>query len=195
MSKRLLAINPVDHPGGAETTLLRALAGLAERGWEVELTTPGRGPLRDAAIEAGFGWRSLPLGGLARGEGARATASWPAVRRLARQADVVYLNGAVTGRLLPALIARREPAHAVVALHIHDMLRRIPRFWRRADVVIAASEAVARGLPGLDAHVIYPPVDADPPPALAPWPIDEGPVVGFVGRLRRSGRAPQEPES
>ncbi len=48
-SPRLLAFNAVDHPGGAETTLMRLLAGLRARGWQIALTTPAGGPLRDQA--------------------------------------------------------------------------------------------------------------------------------------------------
>ena len=178
MSRRIVAITPVNHPGGAETTLLRLLSRLDARGWEVTLTTPGPGPLRDQGLIAGYGCRSLALGGLSAGSGARAIGSWPAARRLARRADVVYLNGAVCGRLLPAL-----PAGPVRVLHVHDIVRRVPRFWSRADVVLASSKAVARRLSGLPAEVVYGPVDPDPPPAPAPWPTGNGPVVGFVGRL------------
>jgi glycosyltransferase involved in cell wall biosynthesis len=179
---RLLAVTPVDHPGGAETTLLRLLSGLRERGWTIALTTPGHGPARDQAVAAGYEWHALPLGGLERGAGARALASWPAARGLAAGADVVYLNGAVTGRLLPA-IGRGLRGRARTVLHIHDMVERVPRFWRHADVVLAASQAVADRLTGLDAHVVYPPVDPDPPDEPAPWPTANGPVVGFVGRV------------
>jgi Glycosyl transferases group 1 len=98
---RLLAVAAVDHPGGAETTLLRLLARLQSRGWQVTLTTPGDGPLRDAALEAGHAWLALPVGGLGARTGARALASWPRIHRLARAAGVVYLNGSVCGRLLP----------------------------------------------------------------------------------------------
>jgi glycosyltransferase involved in cell wall biosynthesis len=182
MSRRLLAINPVDHPGGAETTLMRLLAGLRERGWTIELTTPGPGRLRDHAVDEGFGWHALPVGGLGAGQGARAVAAWPQARRLARSVDVVYLNGGVTGRLLPALSAPGAGSARRV-LHIHDIVRRVPRFWRRAGLVLAASQAVADRLVGLDATVVYPPVDPDPPPEPAPWATGEGPVVGFVGRL------------
>jgi hypothetical protein len=76
MKRWLLAIGPVDHPGGAEIHPLRLLAGLRSRGWEIMLTTPGDGPLRDAALEAGYRWRALPLGRLKRGGGARAIGSW-----------------------------------------------------------------------------------------------------------------------
>jgi glycosyltransferase involved in cell wall biosynthesis len=180
MSRRLLAIAAVDHPGGAEIVLLRLLAGLKPRGWKITLTTPGTGPLRDRALAAGYGWHALPVGGLAHGAGARAVTAWPRVRRMAAQADVVYLNAAVCGRLLPAL-----PAGAARrVLHIHDLVKRVPRFWRRADVVLAASGAVAERLSGLRAHVVYGPVDLAPPTAEPPWPTaTSGPVIGFVGRI------------
>jgi glycosyltransferase involved in cell wall biosynthesis len=55
--------------------------------------------------------------------------------------------------------------------------------WGSADAVLAASGAVARSLAPLAAHVVYAPVDPDPPPVDPPWPPGNGPVVGFVGRL------------
>jgi glycosyltransferase involved in cell wall biosynthesis len=176
---RLLAVAAVDHPGGAETTLLRLLARLQARGWEVTLTTPGEGPLRDAALGAGHTWLALPVGGLGARTGARALVSWPRVNRLAREADVVYLNGSVCGRLLPALSA----GGARRVLHIHDIVARVPPFWRRADVVLAASQAVADRLGALRSHVVYGPVEEDPPAAPLPWAPGGGPVIGFVGRI------------
>ena len=134
--RRLLAVAAVDHPGGAEIGLARLLRRLAARGWEVTLTTPagaglpGAGAARTAA---------LPVGGLARGTGARALRSWPRARRLARSADVAYLNGTVAGRLLPAVRGART------VLHVHDLVDRVPRFWRAADVVLADSAARWRG--------------------------------------------------
>jgi glycosyltransferase involved in cell wall biosynthesis len=176
--RRIFAVAPVDHEGGAELHLLRLLSGLAGHDWQITLTTPGTGPLRDAARAAGYRWAPLALGGLAQGSGARALASWPRARRLAREHDVVYLNGGVCGRLLPAL-----PRSARRVLHIHDMVSRVPRFWSRADVVLADSEAVAARLTGLDAHVVYGPVDPNPPQTSAPWRTDNGPVIGFIGRI------------
>jgi hypothetical protein len=157
MSRRLLAINPVDHPGGAETTLMRLLSGLAVRDWEITVTTPGRGALSSAVELAGYNWQPLPLGGIGARQGTRAVVSFPRVRTLAAQADVVYLNGAVTGRALPALASAQR-----TVLHIHDMVRRVPRIWQLADVVLAASGAVAARLAGLDAEVVYPPVELRP---------------------------------
>ena len=160
-TRRVLAVAAVDEPGGAETTLLRLLARLQERGWDVSLTTPGSGSMRAAALAAGHSWHALPVGGLAAGSGARALWSWGPVRRLARSGGVIYLNGSVSGRLLPALIgtgARR-------VLHVHDIVTRVPAFWGLADVVLAASRAVADRLGTLESYVVY------------------GPVVGFVGRI------------
>ncbi|HEY5427605.1 MAG TPA: glycosyltransferase, partial [Solirubrobacteraceae bacterium] len=180
-TRHLLAVTAADEPGGAETTLLRLLARLRGRGWDVTVTTPGDGAMREAALAAGHAWRSLPVGGLAAGAGARAVSAWPAVRRLAAASPdgVVYLNGTVTGRLLPALAG----AHVRRVLHVHDTVGRVPAFWRLADVVLAASDVTAQALAPLPSHVVYGPVDADPPPEPAPWPLGGGPVVGFVGRI------------
>jgi glycosyltransferase involved in cell wall biosynthesis len=183
MNSRLLAITPVDHPGGAETTLLRLLAALRTRGWTIALTTPGDGPLRAEAIAGGYAWHALPLGGLKRRAGTQAVRSFARARRLAGRYDVVYLNSGVCGRLLPALAPMRRAGHPRIVLHIHDMVRRVPSFWRRADVVLAASQAVADRLGDLPAEVVYPPVDPEPPERSAPWPTGDGPVVGFIGRL------------
>jgi glycosyltransferase involved in cell wall biosynthesis len=178
VSRRLLAICQVDHPGGAEIGLLRLIRRLAPRGWSVTLTTPGPGPLHDAALALGCEWAELEVGGLGGGEGARAIASWPRARRLSKDHDVVYLNGTVAGRLLPALLGR----HSV--LHVHDIVTRVPRHWHRADIVLADSQAVADRLHGLHPHVVYCPVELDPPPVEPPWTRGDGaPVVGFVGRI------------
>jgi glycosyltransferase involved in cell wall biosynthesis len=179
----MVAVAPVTHPGGAETTLLRLLSGLRRRGWELTLTTPGEGPLRDQAMAEGLHWGRLPLGGLQRGAGRRALGSYPVAWRLGRHSDVVYLNGGVPARVLPAFVKARKNGSPKIVLHIHDMVQRVPSFWRGADVVLAASQAVADRLNGLAARVVYVPVDPDPPLADAPWPVDQGPVIGFIGRL------------
>ena len=172
---RILAVCAVAHPGGAEIGLLRLARRLRERGHALTLATPGQGPLDDA----GFPLVRLALGGLDRGAGMRAIASWPRARQLARLADLVYLNGTVCGRLLPALGGHRT------VLHVHDIVDRVPRHWSRADAVLADSGAVAEHLPGLDAHVVHCPVELDVADVAPPWPdaAGSGPVVGFVGRL------------
>ena len=175
---RILAVCAVAHPGGAEIGLLRLAKRLLARGHELTLATPAPGPLDDAGLPV----VRLPLGGLGRGAGARAALSFPSARRLAARHDLVYLNGTVSGRLLPALVGRRS------VLHVHDIVDRVPRFWSLADAVLADSAAVAEQLPGLGAHVVYCPVELDVPDAPAPWApapngAAAGPVVGFVGRI------------
>lgn len=175
---RLLGINAVDHPGGAELGLLRLARRLRARGWELTLTSPEPGPLANQ----GFDWARLDVGGLGAGEGARAVAAWPRARRLARAHDVVYLNSTVCGRLLPALRGHRT------VLHVHDVVDRVPRHWHGADLVLADSRAVAERLDGLRAEVVYCPVELDPGEAPAPWPAtgpagEDGPIVGYVGRI------------
>ena len=107
--------------------------------------------------------------------------SFAGVRKLARDYDLAYLNGTVSGRLLPALAGRRT------VLHVHDIVDRVPRFWSLANAVLADSGAVAARLaPRLDAHVVYCPVELDVPDVPAPWPAARnggGPIVGFVGRI------------
>lgn len=171
---RLLAVQAVGHPGGAEIGFLRLARRLCERGWRVELATPEAGPLDGAGLHV----HRLAVGGLAGGAGARAVGAWPRARALARRFEIVYLNGTVPARLLPALAGRRT------VLHVHDMVERVPAHWRLASLALADSRAVAQRLPGLGAHVVGCPVELDVEPSPAPpWPPGEGPVVGFVGRI------------
>jgi glycosyltransferase involved in cell wall biosynthesis len=174
----VLAVAQVDHPGGAEIGLLRLLPRLRGAGWDVTLTTPGDGPVRRAAAQAGARCAQLRVGGLGRGQGLRAVTAWPTARRLARDHDVTYLNGTVCGRLLPAVPRGRR-----AVLHVHDMVDRVPPLWRRADVVLADSGAVAERLEGLGAHVVGCPIEAEPAAVAPPWPPGDGPVVGYVGRI------------
>ncbi len=175
----VLAVAPVDHPGGAEIGLLRMLPRLRDRGWQVTLTTPGDGSLARAARARGLRTERLPLGALAAGGGARAVAAWPRARRLSAAHDVTYLNGTVCGRLLPALRGRRT------VLHVHDLVERVPPFWRAADVILADSRAAAARLRGLAgrAHVVGCPIEPDPAPTPPPWRSDGRPIAGYVGRI------------
>jgi glycosyltransferase involved in cell wall biosynthesis len=173
---RLLGVNAVDHPGGAEIGLLRLVAKLRERDWEITLTSP----VEDGALaEAGYDHVKLDVGGLGAGEGARAVASWPKALLLSRDYDVVYLNSTVCGRLLPAL----RSIKARTVLHVHDIVDRVPRHWHHADVVLADSQAVADRLDGLQAEVVYCPIDLDPPHSPPPWRAGGGPLIGCIGRI------------
>ena len=187
---RLLAVCAVADPGGAELAVVRLLRELAPRGWEPALASPA-GALHELAAAEGWPVEALDPGGLARGAGARAVASWPKARRLARGADAVLVNGTVAARLLPALAGGplagpgRRSGRARTALYVHDVVDRVPPHWRLADVVLTASGAVAAPLARLDPQVVYAPVAPDPPPAEPPWQPDGRPVVGFVGRIER----------
>jgi glycosyltransferase involved in cell wall biosynthesis len=73
-------------------------------------------------------------------------------------------------------------------LHVHDVVERVPRHWHRADLVLADSQAVADRLEGLEAHVVYGPIELEPGDAPARWPLrgpagETGPIVGYVGRI------------
>ncbi len=208
---RLLAVCAVASPGGAEVVAVRVLRRLARRGWTVTLTAPGAGPLRETARREGWGFEAVPVGGIARGAGARAVAAFPKVRRLAARHDVVLLNGGVAARVLPAAAGA-----ARTALFVHDLVDRVPPHWHRADVVMTNSRAAAERLAtlggegrapfraerlatlgaegrgwaragrpvGLASEVVGVPVELDPPAVDPPWRADPGrPIVGFVGRL------------
>ena len=176
----LLAVAATDHPGGAEIGLLRFLRRLRHAGWDVLVTTPGPGAASHAAEQRGLRWCPLSLGGVrTRGAGTRAMGSYPAARRLARGHDVVYLNGAPCARVLPAV-----PRDRRVVLHLHEAVAGAPAAWRRADVVLADSEAVAAGLRDLaPVHVVGCPIEPEPSPVRPPWPPGDRPVVGYVGRI------------
>ncbi|WP_320670227.1 glycosyltransferase [Patulibacter defluvii] len=186
--RSLLVVHAVDRPGGAELALLRAAPLLAERGWRMTMTGPtGRRP---AEAPDDVVWRQQPVGGLGRGQGLGAVLAFRAFRALAAQHDVVYLNGTVPARLLPAL---QPPGGrgggriaARTAIHVHDMTRRVPRFWGGADVLLADSRACAHPVGqrlGRDVVVTGCPVDLDPPAVAAPWTVDDRPVIAFVGRI------------
>ncbi len=164
--------------------LIRFLRRLDPDAWQIALASPAGDGLPALARSEGWPWHQLDCGPMAGGprSAPRALASWPRARRLAREADVVYLNGSVCGRLLPVVHGART------VLHVHDLVGRVPPFWRMADVLLVPSEAVALRLPGLDAHVVGCPIEPHPPDVPAPWrpsdaPDGGAPVIGFVGRI------------
>ena len=111
--RRLLAVSPVAAPGGAEMALVRFLRRLDPERWRPVIASPAGDGVPDLARDHGWPWRELDCGPLPAGprNAARGIASWPRARALARDSDVVYLNGAVTGRLLPAVrrLRRNRP--------------------------------------------------------------------------------------
>lgn len=174
----LLAVAGAAHEGGAEISLLKLLVGLRERGWSVALATPGPGHLADHARALGLDGPYLPVGGLEPRTGRPALRSYLPLRRRARRADVTYLNGTIAGRLLPALAGRTS------VLHVHDVVERVPPFWRLASLVLAPSRAAGSRLRGLLAHTVGVPVDLAAPAPAVPWAVEPSrPVVGYVGRV------------
>jgi glycosyltransferase involved in cell wall biosynthesis len=189
MALRVLAVAQAAEPGGAELALLRLVPALAAEGVELELAVPSEGGVARAARELGVRVHELPLGRLRRGGWPRAVLAWPRARSLVRslRPDVVWLNGVVPQRLVPAL--GRTP----VVLHLHDLLAHTPpqwrgaRFWRTVRAVACASDAVARaaaaaGAPADRLRTLPVPVEAVAPAAQPPW-ADGNPVIGFVGRI------------
>ena len=166
---RVLAVAQSAGSGGAELALARLARELPSHGFDVEIAS------------------GLALGGLEAGGWPRAVLAWPRARRLARSADLVWLNGLVAQRLAPALGDRP------LAPYVHDFPAFTPRpwrserFWRRTPVVLCNSQAVAEraaslGAPAERLRVVHAPVDA-PAPAPRPDWADGTPVVGFAGRI------------
>lgn len=174
----LLAVAGAAHEGGAEVALLRLLVRLRARGWEVALATPRPGQLADRARRLGLDGPHLAVGGLSRRAGRPALRSYVPLRRLARRAQVVYLNGSLAGRLLPSLAGRRS------VLHVHDLVDRVPAVWRLASMVLAGSRVAAARLAPLRPHVVGFPVELGAAAAAPPWPQEaDRPVIAYVGRI------------
>ena len=189
MALRVLAIAQAAEPGGAELALLRLVPALAAEGVELELAVPGEGGVARRARELGLPVHELPLGPLRRGGWPRAVLAWPRARLLVRRTrpGVVWLNGIVPQRLVPAL--GRTP----VMLHLHDLIEhtpgqwRRPSFWRAVRIVACASDAVARaaersGVPRDRLRTLPVPVEAVEAAPRPEW-ADGRPVIGFVGRI------------
>lgn len=189
MSARVLCVTQAAELGGAEYALLRIARRLPERGFEVEVTVPGRGATEDAFRSAGFPVHRLAPGPLQGGGWPRALLALPRARMLARRVRpaLVYLNGTVAQRLAPAFAGR------TLVPHLHDLLERPPRpwrsrrFWDAAPVVLCDSAAVAEraeqfGAPPERLRTVFCPIDPVEPAPQPAWRVD-GPVVGFVGRV------------
>jgi glycosyltransferase involved in cell wall biosynthesis len=189
MALRVLAVSQAAELGGAERALLRLVPALAKDGVQIELAVPADGGVARAGRELGLRVHVVPFGPLSRGGWPRAVLGWPRARAVVRRVrpDVVWLNGIVPQRLVPALGA--TPA----MLHLHDLLDHTPgqwrhrRFWRRVRLVACASGAVARaaascGAPQDRLRVAPVPVERVEPLPQPPWANDR-PVVGFVGRI------------
>jgi len=189
MALRVLAVAQAAEPGGAELALLRLVPALAAEDVVLELGVPAERGVARAARALGVSVHELPVGPLRRGGWPRAVVAWPRTRSLVRRVrpDVIWLNGTVPQRLVPALGA------TPVVVWLHDIVTHRPllwrtnRFWRAVRVMACASDAVARaaaesGAPPARLRTVPAPVEAVEPAARPPWAGD-GSVVGFVGRF------------
>lgn len=186
---RVVAVNPLSWVAGGETTLLRLLPGLAERGWQVSATVPAHGRLGDALDAAGVPVRRLPLGPPERRTAGAYTGALAAPAVL-RGNDVCLLNGLSTQRAVPGLRLLRTPA----VLLVNNPLERPPpawdnrRHWDTVRAVAAASDHVAAecraaGAPADLVHTAYPAAWDGPHPPGASAPPPAGQHVGFVGQI------------
>ena len=172
---RVLFVNPIGRPGGAERALLDLIASLRESSAALQASvlsfTPG--PLLDEAALLGARTSIVPLpesvtklgdsGGFSALRSILAlgrAAAWAPVlsRRLSAESpDIIHTNGLKAH----ALVAVARPAGIPLVWHLHDfisnrplMRRLLPALRSRAATAIAVSEAVAkdarqllRGLP------------------------------------------------
>ncbi len=188
--------------GGATTSLLRVLPDLERRGWSFSFWVPGRGAaeaeLRRRGYDVAGAERLLrfSLPSLRQPPGpARRLAGVPAYLRGFRawlrglDVELVHAN---TLLALPELAALPRH-HPPVVLHTHEMLPDGPkgvmtaRLARRADVVVAVSDAVATRFVsrGLEARVVHNGVVL--PPGRGPRPTGRL-VVGTLATVcRRKG--------
>jgi glycosyltransferase involved in cell wall biosynthesis len=186
---RVLAISPLASVAGGEVMLLRVIPELRSRHWDVAATVPGKGELETALREEGLPVTRLPLGPPAGRKPLAAVAGLAAAARLVAGADVVFLNGLSTQRILGAVRLRGRPA----VLHVTNPLVAGVRAWSRAstwsvvrsviaDSEVSAQECIAAGAPADRLHPLHPPAWAgvmEPRPA----PLDGPGRVGFLGRL------------
>lgn len=188
---RLLAVSHTGLHSGAERVLGRTLASAAEAGWTVRCATPA-GPF--AAWLREHGVATLPLPDLKLPAGprllavalllARGAVASRVLRRAARDADVVLVNGLLG---LPA--ARLARLHVPVVWLVHDIVRR--RDWTSllclvapaVDLALPVSDAAAAPLRavGLPVQVVRNGTRWPVPPA--PHPAPEPLVVGCLGLL------------
>ena len=187
--QRAVAVNPLPWVAGGETTLLRLLPGLAERGWRMSATVPARGRLGEALEASGVPVQRLPLGPPER-RTAGSYAGAVAAPFVLRGNDVCLLNGLSTQRSMGALRLLGTPAVLLVNNPIEQPPPRWddPRHWQTVRAVAAASDHVAAecraaGAPAELVHTAYPAAWDGPEPPGAAAPPPAGQHVGFVGQL------------
>lgn len=193
------------HPGddsyGIDRVLVRVAATLTDAGYDVECAldsrNPGSGWLSSELTRVEVPFRTIPLNIVSRSELATSLrlARWlvlgllrlPSLIRLARSADVVYVNGFV---LVVAAAAARLSGRKVV-WHLHEIppggrwAGRIVRLLSTHQVCVSRAVAASFGLTG-SAHttVIHNAVDLPQTAVLQPEVDPENPLeIGIVARI------------
>ena len=183
----------MSHTGlfsGAEAVLARVVEAAADDGWTVVCLTPD-GALAKRLGTRGIATRPLPELKLPGGPqlwglgvlGLRSALAALRLRRVARRADLVLVNGILA---LPALrLARPRPPAAWL---VHDVIHR--RDWKRllavcagaVDEAIAVSEAAAAPLrgAGIPVRVVRHGVRWPVEPTSGP---SDPPIVGCIALL------------
>ncbi len=200
----VLCVQPVAEQGGSDQALLRMAGQLSTAGWDVHIALPAPSPMAASYESAGATLHVVPMRRISTshslGHWAAYAAGWPAgvahLTGLARRcrADLVHSNslhswyGWAAARLagLPHIWHAREiVTQSGAALRLERYLCR-----HHADLVLAASGAVADQLPGAATRLAYElaaPQDFVPGRAgraRALYGLDDAvPTVGYVGRV------------
>ena len=199
-ARRILFFEAYPHAfTGAQRQMLQLMLGLADRGWQVELTAPADGAFPEQARAAGIRFEVVELPGSLRIYGRQTTgpkavaaiASLPVVWTRLRpwlraRADLVHISDH-RGQLLLGPAARLAGLPTVWQIAAVDRNRVLNGFCSRlASHVIIPSQAVADGLPGLhvSGNLTVVPVTVAPEWLTAParHPSDP-PTLVTVGRL------------
>lgn len=199
---RVLVAHPSPDLYGSDKTLVESIGGMVEQGARVIVTLPEHGPLEALLESAGATCAVVPVPvlrksllsplGLAKLGGATLRAL-PAMSRLLRGADVVYVNTVTVPLWLAAAAVRRVPALG----HVHEVEEEAakPLQWALLGPLLlsgsvlvnseSAARWVGRTVPALTdrVQVVYNGV----PGPFEPAPLREsldGPVrLALVGRL------------
>ena len=165
-ARRVLFFDAYPHAfSGAQGQMLLLMRGLADRGWDVELTAPAEGAFPEQAREAGLSFSVAALPASLRVYGRQTTgkkalaalASLPAAwARLAHwlrgRADVVHICDH-RGQLLLGPAARLARLPTVWRIDSIDLNRALNVFCSRlAHHIVIPSQAAADSLPGLHVH-------------------------------------------
>ena len=167
---KVLFLDQFNALGGAQQCLLDLLPAMEQRGWDARVAIPPGGPLGEILRRRGIGVDEIPCGPYhsgrkSAGDVLRFLADVPrqtaAVAGLAKEADLIYVNG--PRMLMAAALAAKKRVPMLFHAH-HRVGQGSARYLeglalRRSGAMVAACcEAVAQSLrswvPGERMHVI-----------------------------------------